>query len=77
MKIETREVLAGAYKRGVRDTRLLTHAVEVDERGRELRVLCSRVKFDSLADRGSLTEFQRGFEPTCPACARAWRRYKS
>lgn len=77
MRLETREVLAGAYVRDIRDTRLLTHAVEVNERGREIRVLCNRVTFDSLADAGSLTEFQRGLEPTCPACARAWRRNKS
>lgn len=73
MRLETREVLAGAYVHG-RDTMYLTHAVEVNEDGAATRVLCSRVKFDSLADRNSQNEFERGTAPTCPVCFRKWSR---
>lgn len=46
MMLESREVLADAYARK-RHYRMLSHAVELDTDGRELRVLCRRVKLDS------------------------------
>ena len=64
--VETRGVLAGAYRGGMRA--LLTHAVELDGEGREVRVLCSRVTLDSLADPYALNDEQRQGPPTCPTC---------
>lgn len=62
---EVRGVLAGAY--AARSPKsLLIHAVEVDERGRELRVLCERVKLDSLVDRHGMSGETA---PTCRTCA--------
>lgn len=64
--IETRGVLAGAYS-AKNPKSLLTHAVEVDATGSEVRVLCRRVQLDSLADSysGDTTE-----PVTCPCCAK-------
>jgi hypothetical protein len=65
--METRAVLAGAYLR-VRSWRsYLTHAVEVNEAGVEVKVLCDRVQLDSLADRCASDPTA---PPTCPACLR-------
>jgi hypothetical protein len=63
MTFQTRAVLGGAYMRA--STRL-THTVEVDIDGREVRVLCNRVDLNSLAD-----EFAGNVKakPTCPHCA--------
>lgn len=76
--IEIREVLAAAYlgpnKGPWTGHRMLTHAVEVDEEGRELRVLCGRVLLESLADAGSLSPGERHGVPTCPQCAAKVRR---
>jgi hypothetical protein len=63
---ETREVLAGAYRAGLPGT-MLRHAVEVDEAGHAVRVLCNRVALDSLADRNAGDPHD---EPTCRACLR-------
>jgi hypothetical protein len=64
--IEIRQVLAAAY--GGTNMHLangmLTHAVEVDANGNETRVLCGRVKLESICDMNV-----RG-QPTCPVCAR-------
>lgn len=66
MTWETHSVLAGAYKS--RDPRsMLSHAVEVDADGNELRVRCGRVKLDSLAGRCAMDPLER---PACPRCAR-------
>lgn len=68
--IETREVLADAHHRA--NMRYLTHAVEVSAYdGHELRVLCTRVQLDALADRhaGDPT-----LPPTCTICQRELRR---
>lgn len=62
--IQTRAVLAGAYKRSERP-RYLTHAVECDASGSELRVLCGRVQFDSVADAHAQDTTQ---PPTCEHC---------
>lgn len=70
MKIETREVLADAYLGGSRRT-MLSHAVEVDEAGKEIRVLCDRVKLDSLADHYAQDTTRL---PTCGACRRLVQR---
>ena len=64
-RIETRAVLASAYTRQYRG-RLLTHAVEVED-GMETRVLCGRVKLDSIADR--YADDPRAV-PTCLICYR-------
>ncbi len=62
---ETRAVLAGAYKSNAKS--VLTHSVEVDAEGNELRVHCGRVELDHIADKysGDTTE-----APTCPRCAK-------
>jgi hypothetical protein len=66
--VETRAVLAGAYRGpDVSRRQLLTHAVAVDETGRELAVLCNRVGLDSLADRQASDP---SAPPTCPSCVR-------
>ena len=49
MIIETRAVLAGAYRGKMRRT--LTHSVEIDGNLVEVRVLCGNVALDSLCDR--------------------------
>jgi len=68
VSIETRAVLAGAYRGGRRSLRVtLTHAVEVDAAGYEVRVLCGGVGIDSLADSYSMPT---GEAPTCPRCAK-------
>jgi hypothetical protein len=63
---ETRAVLAGAYLSGSRT--LLTHTVELDANGFEIRVLCNRVQLDSLADPYALSETDRKAQPTCKTC---------
>lgn len=44
---ETRQVLAAAY---VNLDACLTHVVECDQEGNEVRVLCKRVKLDIICD---------------------------
>lgn len=46
-RFETRAVLAGRY---VKLDKCLTHVVELDESGDEARVLCRKVKLDSICD---------------------------
>jgi hypothetical protein len=76
MNIETR-VLLGAVYRGLRSRtyphRMLSHAVEVDDDGVEVRVLCGRVQLESLADPLAGDTAER---PTCQACLRRDRRYR-
>ena len=59
-------MLAGAYA-SRNPKSLLTHSVEVDARGDELRVYCGRVAIENVADRrgGDVDE-----RPTCPRCAK-------
>jgi hypothetical protein len=71
-RFESREVLASAYGRrltykGAKKS-MLRHAVEVDANHDAIRVLCNRVTFDNLADRGAGDPTR---PPTCPACMRA------
>ena len=76
MRVETREVLAGAYvTRRIRRT-MLSHSVEVDDHGVERRVLC-RVRLDSIADAGGLDVGGRQTRPTCPVCLRRDPRFKT
>lgn len=62
--IETREVLADAY-RG-RSRTLLSHAVELTAAGDVVRVLCGRVALDSVADHYAQ---DTTLPPTCRRCA--------
>ena len=73
-RIEIRAVLGGAYLPGtdLQTASLLHHAVLCNESdGREIRVLCNRVKLDSLAD-SRATDAGQGI--TCPRCLRALER---
>lgn len=67
--VETRAVLAAAY---ARPSAMLTHAVRV-EGGRDVAVLCRRVRLEHLADAYALTTEGQHTIPTCPACAAKWR----
>jgi hypothetical protein len=73
MTIETREVLAEAYRGLQKGRSMLSHAVMVDEAGREVRVVCNCVKLDSIADRHASDP---GAVPTCPRCRRIISRQK-
>jgi len=71
--IEIRQVAATAYKtqphmRLAREG-CLTHAVELDPNGSDMRVLCGRVKLDSMCD----TPMKGSTVPTCQRCARKLR----
>jgi hypothetical protein len=57
--LETRAVLAGAYRGGIAST--LTHSYDVDAD----RTLCNRVKAESIADTYA---DDIDAAPTCPAC---------
>ena len=76
MKLEVRELLGAAYPSGHKGA-MLTHAVTVDEHGTETSVLCTRVDFEHLADKGSLVAGDEHKEPTCKTCAAKWRKWKS
>jgi len=65
MSYQTRNVLAGAYK--ARPKSMLSHVVEVDADGYDLRVLCKRVDLDSIVDSG---EGGHDRPATCPVCAK-------
>ena len=70
MNIETREVLADAYKGAPKE--MLSHSCEVSTNGAVKRVLCATVRPDSMADRYAQdTEIA----PTCPRCAAIMRRF--
>lgn len=69
-RIETRAVLAGAYKSSAKN--LLTHVVEISDDGCDGNALCKRVLPDHLADKFSLTETERNERPTCPRCGGIW-----
>jgi hypothetical protein len=66
VRIETRGVLAGAYRgKDIGERALLTHAVAVDAQGSEVRVLCGRVKLDHVVD---CYADDINKPPTCPNC---------
>lgn len=68
--IETRAVLAGAYKsRAAQDGAKLSHSYDVQGG----RVLCGRVDEDSIADEYA-TDTQA--EPTCQHCRRLDPRFR-
>jgi hypothetical protein len=72
--LEVRHVLAGAYPKSERfdgTGSLLRHAVVCDGSGRAKRVLCGRVRLDSLADVGAT---EPGEQATCPRCVAALKR---
>lgn len=65
MKYVCVPVSASAYKNGNTDA-VLTHAVELDDNGNMVRVLCKKVKLESMLDDSS----QFDLEPvSCPTCA--------
>ena len=70
--------LEGAYDGCVRgkgprrDQVCLTHAVELDAAGSPTRVLCRRVKLDSMCDDGPKSDW-----PTCEECSKRLRRLPS
>jgi len=75
--LEAREVLAGAYLRREDET-FLVHAIVIDEEGDLLRLLCRRVRPDSLCDAGSLGGRERDLRlVTCPYCLRGIRRWQA
>lgn len=69
--IETRGLLAGAYRGGRRNLKTtLTHAVAVDAGGmcQGQTTLCGRISVGSLADHYAADEVQRAEAPTCRTC---------
>lgn len=71
-RYETRAVLAAAYVD--LDGRCLTHSVVVDEKGQEQKVLCRKVRIESIADVGAMDPETR---PTCSTCARIDPRWRT
>lgn len=68
--LKSSEVFAGAYSR-LDNT--LTHGVELGVDGFAVRVMCKRVKLDSVcATQDSCMVSDE--PPTCPTCARRWAR---
>jgi hypothetical protein len=66
MTVRTFPVLAGAYRTRLPPAAsLLTHACEVDTDGFPTRVLCRRVKLDSICADLCMAS---GEAPTCPVC---------
>jgi hypothetical protein len=68
--IETRAVLAGAYRGRAATGAMLRHAVRVDADGHAVAVLCTRVALDNLADRHAGDPLAA---PTCAVCLQAAR----
>lgn len=66
--METRGVLAGAYLRADDRKACLTHAVVVAD-GREVSVLCSRVRVENICD-ATFSPESIHLRPTCTVCAR-------
>lgn len=63
--LETREVLAACYLGPNKGGSMLSHSVEVGERGSIIQVLCDRVSPQSIADAGAADITG---EPTCKTC---------
>lgn len=83
MPYETRAVLAAAYPwsnppaslSGHTPSRnMLTHVIETDDTGAEIKVLCGRVRLDSIADSGAEDV---NSTPSCAICARRLARIKA
>jgi len=74
---ETREMLAGAYRGGQMERRMVSHFCVVDSPAEPLHTVCGRVKGERMCDVGhrlgdpSLTE-----PPTCPACLKKYERLR-
>jgi hypothetical protein len=64
MTYETRNVLAAAYT-ARNPHSMLSHSVEVDDAGDDVRVLCRRVKLESAV----CDDVAADAVPTCPVCA--------
>ena len=78
---ETRDVLAGAYEGGARKKHFgekawLSHTVEFDDDGKDVRVLCGRVKLENMADAGASTAEELASRPTCKHCEKKDPRWK-
>lgn len=75
--IQTRWMLAGAYKGGRQDLKhLLTHSVEVDANECEAELtLCGRIKGERLAD-VMADEAGNDKPPTCKTCLRRDPRFR-
>jgi hypothetical protein len=74
MRVETRELLAACYVSREASRRMLTHAVEVDERGIPVKVICGNVRLDSVAERAAMSSPEALQEvPTCRKCSAWWR----
>jgi hypothetical protein len=71
VRIETRSVLAGAYRGQLRS--MLTHTAMLDEEGAEIGVKCKHVEPVNLADRHASDPDAR---PTCQRCLRRDPRFK-
>ena len=71
-RIETRAVLAGAYREKREKQVFLTHSVKVDGSGELIRTFCGRVKLENLADEQA-SDPQAA--PSCPRCFRADPRF--
>lgn len=65
MRLETREVLAAAYLGPNKGRTMLSHSVEIGERGSIIRVLCDRVSPLSIADHYAQ---DTTLPPTCKTC---------
>lgn len=70
----TRGVLGGAYKgKSVGTRALLTHDVEVDAEGFEIKVSCRGVQLDHIVDQSADPE-GHDKPPTCPRCLQKWQK---
>lgn len=74
-RLESRQVLAGAYRGDIEKRALLTHAVIVEADGDEVRVLCSQ-PLDHVADANSGSEEDLVAPPTCSRCLERWERLR-
>jgi len=73
-RLETRGVLAGAYRGRGEERTTHTHAVVVDDEGRDVRVLCPQ-PLDHIVD--SCSDPQGSHDaPTCPRCLPRWQRLR-
>lgn len=69
---QTREVLAGAYRGGIKECRShLVHMEPYMTGTRAVRVHCKTVQVEHLVDELGCDIKAR---PTCPRCANAWDR---
>jgi hypothetical protein len=68
--IETRGVLAGAYRGHNRVGEMLTHSIVVQRPSGGEKVLCRRVRVEHLADPYAFTPDELAAPPTCGECLR-------